>query len=355
MSSIKFNARGRGYSQNIPNRYSKTIVDRDEDDYEIKPNIILTEFSSSNAKSIISVNHSPDVPFEQSVNAYRGCEHGCVYCFARPTHAYLDLSPSLDFETNIFFKANTIELLKKEISKPGYKVKTISLGNVTDTYQPVEKTKGITREILKLMYRYKHPVSLVTKSSLIERDIDLLAKLADDNLVHVSLSITTLDKGLAQKMEPRATTPNRRLKAIKNLTNLGIPVSVLVAPIIPVLTDYELENILHISKEHGAYSANFVMLRLPHELKEMFESWLQEHYPLKSSHILKRIKEMHDGELYKSTFGKRMRGSGNYARMIENRFNNACKKINLNQKFIELETNKFLCPKHNISSQLEMF
>ena len=350
--------RGRGYSNNPSGRFAQTITESDEDnsqdEFSRESKIVLTELSQAKAKSILSRNHSPDIPFERSLNLYRGCEHGCVYCFARPTHSYLDLSPGLDFEQKLFFKSNAPQLLRKEFTKPGYQVKTISLGNITDTYQPIEKKLSLTREILNLMVEYKHPVSLVTKSSLIERDIDLLGELAKQNLVHVAVTITTLDKQMVQLLEPRATTATRRLATIKRLTEEGVPVSVLVAPIIPVLTDGELENILSASQEAGCLGANFVMLRLPHEMKILFVDWLRERFPLKAEHVLNRLKEMHGGELYQSNFGKRMRGSGEYAKMIENRFRVACKKLGMSNKIHSLDESKFFRPCSR-TMQIEMF
>ena len=355
MSSSDLKVRGRGYSQNSPNRFDRVVTELNKGINRNKSSIVLTELSTTHAKSIISRNHSPDVPFERSLNAYRGCEHGCVYCFARPTHSFLDLSPGLDFETKIFFKSNTEDLLREEFSKHNYEIKTISLGNVTDCYQPIEKHLGITRKLLQIFLQYKHPVSLVTKSSLIERDLDLFESLAKENLIHIAITVTTLNKKLVQNLEPRATTPARRLKSIRALSGIGVPVSVLVAPVIPVLTDHELEKILEESKAHGAMGANFVMLRLPHELKELFTNWLENYYPLKAKHILNRLKEMHGGELYQSKFGKRMRGSGAYAKLIEERFRVACKKFGLNRNFYELDHSKFVRPNNNKSSQLEMF
>ena len=343
--------RGRSYSQNIPSRFVNTFTELDSgiSDYESK--IVLTKLASSQTKSIISKNTSTDVPFDRSVNIYRGCEHGCSYCFARPTHSYLDLSPGLDFEQKIFFKENVIELLRKEFTKSSYEVKTISLGNITDVYQPVEKRLQLTRSVLKLMLEYRHPVSIVTKSALIERDIDILEELASNNLVHVAISITTLDRKLAQQLEPRAAAPQRRLKVINRLKDAGIPVSLLVAPIIPVLTDAELENIIAAAESAGVSHANFVMLRLPYELKTLFVDWLWKSHPLKAEHVLNRIKEMHDGELYDSAFGKRMRGSSEYAKLVENRFLLACKKYNLNNSKRRLDESKFL----RINEQLALF
>jgi DNA repair photolyase len=329
--------RGRGHSNNPPGRFAQTVSEYDDFASHVESKIVLTELSQTNVKSILSNNHSPDIPFERSLNIYRGCEHGCVYCFARPTHSYLDLSPGLDFEQKLFFKANAPVLLKQEFSKANYEVKTISLGNITDTYQPIEKRLGLTRKVLQLMLEYQHPVSMVTKASLIERDIDILNKLAQQNLVHVAVTITTLNHALARKLEPRATTPERRLKTIKLLASAGVPTSVLIAPIIPVLTDGELESILTASQQAGCVGANFVMLRLPHELKTLFVEWLVENFPLKAEHILNRVKEMHGGELYQSQFGKRMRGSGEYAKMIENRFRITCKKLGLIRRVHELD------------------
>ena len=350
--------RGRGYSNNPSGRFAQTITELDEGSSQSgsahDSKIVLTELSQTKAKSILSSNLSPDIPFERSLNLYRGCEHGCAYCFARPTHSYLDLSPGLDFEQKLFFKSNAPKLLRKEFTKSSYQVKTISLGNITDTYQPIEKQLGLTREILNLMVEFKHPVSLVTKASLVERDIDLLKELAGHNLVHVAITITSLDKQLVQLLEPRATTTARRLTTIKRLAEAGIPVSVLVAPIIPVLPDGEIENILSASQEAGCLGANFVMLRLPYEMEILFADWLREKFPLKAEHILNRIKEMHDGKLYQSKFGKRMRGSGEYAKMIENRFRIACRKLGITNKIHALDESIF-SRQYAHSKQIEMF
>ncbi len=347
--------RGRGYDSSPANRFDKITKEYNADVDQCESNVVLTELNANNAKSILTKNNSPDIPFELSLNAYRGCEHGCAYCFARPTHSYLDLSPGLDFESRIFYKSNASTLLEKEFANPNYVVKTISLGNITDCYQPVERRLEITRAILKTMLKYKHPVSIVTKSVLIERDIDLLQALAQLQLVHVAISISTLDKQLAQKLEPRATTPLRRLRAVQTLSQANVPTSVLLAPIIPVLTDNELENILAECKTHGAIGANFVMLRLPNELKDLFSSWLEQHFPLKASHILNRVKEMHGGKLYQSEFGHRMRGRGNYAELIEKRFHLMCKKLKLSREFFELDHSRFIGMSKTKPNQLSMF
>ena len=347
--------RGRGYGIDIENRFSQITKDIEEDYGLNENNIVLTKLKHSKARSIITENQSPDVPFERSINAYRGCEHGCIYCFARLTHSYLELSPGLEFETKIFYKSNAAELLKNEFNNPNYIVKTISLGNITDAYQPIERRLSITRELLNCMLAYKHPVNLVTKSSLIERDIDILEELAKYNLVHVTVSITTLDKDLARKLEPRASTSDRRLQAIHRISCKGIPVSVLMAPVIPVINDSEIESIIEKSSINGASAADYVMLRLPNELKILFSHWLKTNYPLKVEHVFKRLKEMHGGVVYKAQFGKRMRGSGHYAKLIEDRFVLACKQVGLKNDYIELNTELFERPNVQNLGQLEMF
>jgi DNA repair photolyase len=260
------------------------------------------------------------VGFSQSINPYHGCEHGCVYCFARPTHAYLGLSPGLDFETRIFFKKDAAILLQGELSKKAYKCEPIALGINTDAYQPIEEKLRITRSILEVLDQFSHPVTIVTKSALIERDIDLLGKMARRALAHVFISIPTLNQELSHSLEPRATTPWRRLETIRNLSDAGVPTGVLVAPVIPVLTDHEPEAILKASRDAGAISAGYVLLRLPLELRELFEEWLGHHTPFSSQAVLSRMKEFHGGKLYDAGFGDRMRGSGPLAKLLEQRF-----------------------------------
>ena len=291
------------------------------------PPRIPTQLFVDSAKSVITYNQSPDIPFDRSINPYRGCEHGCVYCFARPSHAYLGLSPGLDFETKLFYKPDAPELLKTELAAKNYQPAPIALGINTDAYQPVERQLKLTRRILEVLNETHHPVSIVTKSSLIERDLDLLTSMASHGLVHICLSITTLNPDLARRLEPRAAAPKRRLQTLSTLAEAGIPVSVLVAPLIPMLNDCELEQILQLSRVAGALDAGYVFLRLPHELKDLFTEWLQTHEPLKADRIMHRIYDSRGGKAYDSTFGLRMRGSGHYADLLAQRFHLAKKKL----------------------------
>lgn len=281
------------------------------------------------AVTIISRNESPDVPFNQSVNPYQGCEHGCVYCYARPSHAYLGLSPGLDFETRIFAKENAAELLRHELAVPGYRCEVISLGANTDPYQPAERDLRITRSVLEVLYEHRHPVGIVTKSSLIERDLDLLAAMAKLRLVRVFISIGTLDPNVARLLEPRATAPWRRIEAIRTLTFHGVDCGVFVAPVIPFVTDKDLEQVLASAGAAGASAAGYVLVRLPHESKGIFREWLKLHYPQRSSHVMARIQDMRGGRDNDSSFGQRMRGEGKFAEMIAQRFAVACRKNGL--------------------------
>ena len=286
------------------------------------PEIVLPD----RAKSVITTNNSPDVGFEQSINPYRGCSHGCVYCFARPTHAYLGLSPGLDFETKLFYKADAVKILETELARPKYVCKPIALGINTDGYQPLEKRLEITRGILGVLARCRHPVTIVTKSALVVRDIDLLADLARDGLVSVMLSITSLSNDIKRTLEPRTASPQARLRVMQQLSTAGIPVGVLVAPVIPAITDHELEAILAAAKEAGAGSAGYVLLRLPHEVKTLFREWLAEHYPDRAKHVMSLINQTQGGKDYDSTFGRRMGGSGAYAELLRSRFELARRK-----------------------------
>ncbi len=322
--------KGRGALGNPDNRFdeiSRERVDDGWDNLEYAPEPIRTTLTVDTAKTVISYNQSPDVPFDRSINPYRGCEHGCIYCFARPTHAWLGLSPGLDFETNLFYKPNAAQLLKQEMNKRNYQCQPIAVGINTDAYQPVERKLGITRQILEVLAQHRHPLSIVTKSALIERDIDILVEMAKDNLVQVAISITTLDHDLARKLEPRATAPMRRLDTVKRLADAGIPVSVLAAPLIPVLTDSELEKILSAARAAGANGAGYVMLRLPHELTELFTAWLQQHEPLKADHVMNRIRDCRGGKSNDATFGKRMTGEGVFADLMKNRYRLAMKQL----------------------------
>jgi len=322
---------GRAATISPDNRYSeyhRVSFDDGWDESETEQSAkIATQLLVDDAKSIISYNQSPDVPFDRSINPYRGCEHGCVYCFARPTHAYLDLSPGLDFETKLFYKPNAAALLKAELSKKNYRCAPIAIGVNTDAYQPVEKQLQLTRQILEVLVEHKHPFYIITKSSLIERDIDLLAEAAKNKLAQVALSLTTLDRKLSRRMEPRAVAPQRRLQTIKRLSEAGIPVEVFIAPLIPVLNDSELETLLTTAREHGAIDAIYILLRLPREVDEIFYQWLIANEPLKAEHIMQRVRDMRGGENYQAQFGQRMRGTGVFADLMEQRFKLAVKKL----------------------------
>src|SRR5262245_6619344 len=281
-------------------------------------------------RTIIARNDSPDIPFDQSINPYRGCEHGCVYCFARPTHAYLGLSPGLDFETKLLMKPDAAALLDRELRNPRYKPKIIAMGTNTDPYQPLERKQRITRSVLEVLSAFNHPVGIVTKSALIVRDIDVLASMAAKRLAHAYVSVTTLDSELARKMEPRASTPSKRIEAIRQLAAAGIPTGVMAAPMIPALNDHEMEKILETAAAAGATSAGYVMLRLPLEIKDLFIEWMDAHAPGKSKHVLELIRSARGGErLYESTFGQRMRGTGPYAELLKKRFKLARQRLNL--------------------------
>ena len=303
-----------------------------------------TVVSPDTTRTIIARNDSPDVPFDRSINPYRGCEHGCIYCFARPTHAYLGLSPGLDFETRIFSKPRAAELLTEELSKPGYRPELIALGANTDPYQPAEREHRITRSVLDVFAEYEHPVAIVTKSDLVLRDLDVLAPMAAKGLVHVFVSITTVDGELARTMEPRAATPLRRLKALEALRSAGVPTGVLASPMIPALNDAELERILERAADAGARSAGYILLRLPLELKELFTEWLQIHYPDKAAHVLNLLRETRGGALYRPGFGERMRGTGPYAELLERRFRVAARKYGLDRPLPPLDTTRFRRP-----------
>jgi DNA repair photolyase len=313
-----------------------------EDDEELPP--LKTSVALDNAKTIISRNQSPDIPFDQSINPYRGCEHGCIYCYARPTHAYLGHSPGLDFETKLYMKADAAQLLEKELRKPGYRASVIALGANTDPYQPIERRYRLTREILEVLSAYNHPAGITTKSANVLRDIDLLADMAKRQLVKVYVSVTTLDRDLARVMEPRASTPSRRIDAIRALSAAGIPVGISVAPIIPALTDHEIESIVAAGAEAGASSVNWTVIRMPLEIKGLFMEWLEAHHPLKAKRILDLIRDCHGGALYKSDFGTRMKGSGPIATLIRQRVLKAARKYNLDGYRWNIDSSRFAVP-----------
>jgi DNA repair photolyase len=294
------------------------------------------------ARSVITSNDSPDVGFEKSINPYRGCSHGCVYCFARPSHAYLGLSPGLDFETKLFYKADAVKILEAELAKPKYVCRPIALGINTDGYQPLEKRLEITRGILGVLARCRHPVTIVTKSALVVRDIDLLGELARDDLVSVMLSITSLTNDIKRTLEPRAASPQARLRVIQQLSAAGIPVGVLVAPVIPAVTDHEMEDILAAAKEAGASSAGYVLLRLPHEVKILFREWLAEHYPDRAKHVMSLINQTRGGKDYDAEFGQRMSGTGPFAELLRMRFELARRKCGFDDSHDRHELNTHL-------------
>ena len=314
--------RGRGARSNRVGRFESELREAFDDGWEslgeLEP--FKTQVHHETAKSIIARNDSPDIGFDQSINPYRGCEHGCIYCYARPTHAYLGHSPGLDFETKLYAKVNAAELLERELANPRYVPKVIALGAVTDPYQPIERDHRITRSILEVLERASHPVGIVTKSALVVRDSDILARMASRGLAKVAISVTTLDRKVARKMEPRAATPPRRLEAIKALSQAGVPVTVMVAPIVPAITDSEIESILKAAREAGAGEAGYVLLRLPLELKELFREWLATEFPDRAAKVINVLRSMHGGKDYVAEFGVRQRGTGPYAEQIGMRF-----------------------------------
>ncbi len=338
--------RGRGARSNASGRFEAIARTAFDDGWQSLAELSpwRTEVRDETARSIISSNDSPDLSFDQSINPYRGCEHGCIYCYARPTHAYLGHSAGLDFETILYAKVNAPRLLEQELARPGYQPKTIALGAVTDPYQPIERKRGITRAILEVLDATSHPVGIVTKSAGIVRDIDLLSSLASRRLVKVAISLTTLDPALARSMEPRAATPQRRLEAIRQLAAAGIPVTVMVAPIVPALNDSEIEAILATAREAGASEAGYVLLRLPLELKTLFREWLETDFPDRAKRVISVLRSMHGGRDYVSAFGHRQRGSGPYADQIAVRFRLALKRLGLNTRNLRLRTDAFVPP-----------
>jgi DNA repair photolyase len=312
------------------------------DDDELPP--LRTSLTRDATRTILARNTSPDVPFDRSINPYRGCEHGCIYCFARPTHAYLGLSPGLDFETKILFKPDAAKLLVGELLSPKYKPDVVAMGTNTDPYQPVERELKITRQILRVLSDFNNPVGIVTKNQLVARDIDILGDMAKRNLAEVFLSVTTLDKALARDMEPRASAPHRRLAAIRALADAGVPVGVMAAPMIPGLNDHEMEAILEAAKEAGATRAGFTVLRLPLEIKDLFQEWLKEHRPDRAERVLSLIRQMRGGALYQSSFGVRMKGEGPIAQLLSARFSAAVKRLGLNLIRYRLDASRFSVP-----------
>ncbi len=340
---------GRGATTNPPVRFDRTTTSPFDDGWDTLAGVdalprLATTLTRDTSRTAISWNTSADLGFDRAVNPYRGCEHGCVYCFARPSHAYLGYSPGLDFETKLLFKPEVAELLEKELRKPGYAVRTMALGTNTDPYQPVDRTLKLTRAVLEVLDRFNHPVSIVTKSAGVLRDLDLLSRMASRGLARVYLSVTTLDPALARCMEPRAATPQRRLQAVSELTRAGIPAGVLAAPMIPGLNDAELEKILEASAKAGARHAGYVLLRLPHELKQIFDDWLQTHFPDRARHVLSLIRQTRAGQLNDPNFHSRFVGTGVYADLLARRFDRAARQCGFDRVRTPLDVSAFAVP-----------
>lgn len=318
--------KGRGALSNRGSRFQPGQVEWDEGICGPSP---VTECRPVQARRIISRNQSPDIPFEQSINPYQGCEHGCIYCYARPTHAFLDLSPGVDFETRLTYKRNAAERLERELGKPGYRASCITLGANTDPYQPIEKEHRITRQLLEVLQRCRHPVAIITKGALVARDIDILADMAVDGLCSVAVSVTTLDTDLKRSMEPRAASPAARFSAMEALSAAGVPVTLLFAPVIPALNDQDMEAILTRARDCGAGGAAYILLRLPLEIRDLFFEWLDQHHPLRAKHVISLLRQSRGGRDYDTRFGHRMRGTGTFAELLEQRFRVACRRLHL--------------------------
>jgi len=347
---------GRGAVSNPLHRFEtldRQLVDDGWDRDEEAPAPPDNQVIELPARTALTRNDSPDIPFDRSVNPYQGCEHGCVYCYARPSHAYHGLSPGLDFESRIIARPNIAERLREELARPGYRPAPVALGANTDPWQPVERRLGITRRVLEVLAEAHHPLTLVTKSSLVERDLDLLADMARDGLVHAAVSVCTLDADLARRLEPRAVSPVRRLKTLERLAGAGIPCAVLTAPVIPGLTDPDLERVMEAARDAGAKTAGYVLLRLPHELKQVFHDWLDVHHPLAAGRVMSLLRQMREGRENNSEFGLRQRGSGVFAELLARRVAVARKRLGLDQGLPPLDCGKFRPP--NLGGQLGLF
>jgi DNA repair photolyase len=349
---------GRGATLNTEGRFATRSRTREDDGWGILDEPLPplhTTVQPDHARSIIARNDSPDVPFSQSINPYRGCEHGCVYCYARPSHAHLDLSPGLDFETRLFYKRDAAALLRKALSRPGYQCSPIALGANTDPYQPIEREHQVTRSIIAVLGEFRHPLTIVTKGTGVLRDLDLLQPMAAQGLVQVMVSITSLDAAIKRTLEPRAAGPSARLKAVRQLNEAGIPTGVMVAPIIPAITDHEVEAIIAAAAAHGATDAGFVMVRLPHEVAPLFRAWLDAHYPQRATHVMSLVQQMRGGRDNDARFGSRMRGEGPYAKLIAQRFRAACRRHGLPRPDApSLRTDLFAVPPAR-GDQFELF
>jgi len=348
--------RGRGAQSNASGRYEPIARIAFDDGWQSLDDLppFATTVATDTARKVITRNDSPDISFDRSINPYRGCEHGCVYCFARPTHAYLGLSPGLDFESKLFMKPDAPELLERELSAANYVPRTIAIGTNTDPYQPIERRYELMRRILKVLDKAGHPVGIVTKSDLILRDLDILSRMAERRLVRVAVSVTTLDPQLARTMEPRAPTPPRRLAALRGLAAAGVPTSVMVAPVIPAINDAEIERILDAAAAAGVEGAGYVLLRLSHELRDLFREWLAANFPDREKHVFALIRQMRGGKENDTTFGRRMTGSGPYAWMLGRRFETACARLGLNERKTTLTAEHFVSPRPQ-TAQLSLF
>lgn len=349
--------KGRGTLSNPPGRFERQDVEEVHDGWyeEDQPDTIATTVEPDRARGIISTNKSPDIPFEQSINPYRGCEHGCVYCYARPTHAFMGLSSGIDFETRLFYKADAGKVLEDELARPGYVCKSITVGANTDPYQPVERKLLVTRQVLEVLARTRHPTSIITKSAMVLRDLDLLRQMARDNLISVAISITSLDPETKRVLEPRTASPQARLRALRELNAAGVPTGVMVAPVIPAITDHEMEAILEAAVEGGARWAGYTLVRLPYEIKDLFRDWLTEHFPDRAAHVMSLIQDMRGGRDYNSQFGERMRGTGPIAELLRNRFKIACKRLGINSGSREMpEQTHLFQPPLREGSQLSL-
>lgn len=353
--------KGRAATSNLVSRFDPHTREALDDgwgslDEQAPP--LRTEVMLDATRTVINYIQSPDLPFDRTLNPYRGCEHGCIYCYARPTHAYLGLSPGLDFESRLLIKADAVALLKKELAHPHYQCAPIALGMNTDAYQPIEREHQLTRQIIQVLSEANHPFSLVTKSSLVERDIDLIAPMAAKRLASIYLSITTLNRQVARRLEPRAAAPERRFETLRKLSEAGIPTGVMVAPVIPALTDGDMEQILEKAYQAGARKAGYVFLRLPHELSDLFQEWLQAYFPLKASHVMSIVRQSRGGKDYQSGFGQRMRGEGVFADLLAQRFKRCCLKLGMSGERLGFSTDLFEVPEHwrtNRHQQLALF
>lgn len=340
--------KGRGASSNPENRFERVAFVPDQGE---APDAVATVYYRDTSRSILTDSDSPDMGRHRGLNPYKGCSHGCVYCYARPTHEYLGLSAGLDFESKIFVKEDAPRLLREELMRPSYKPFPISMCGVTDPYQFIEREKRITRRCLEVLAEFRHPVGVITKSALVERDVDVLSDLARDGCASVALSITTLDDGLQRRLEPRASTPRARLQAVRRLADAGVPVGVNIAPVIPGLTDHEIPALLQAAADHGARTAGWVLVRLPHGVKDLFAAWLEAHEPLKKDKVLGRLRQLHDGKLYDATYGVRRRGEGPLADQIQSVFDIYSRRAGLNREWTSLNTGAFRRP----SGQMELF